>query len=512
MSEQLADTVLETSVADAGADVDKIFSDIQSLNERPEFREIVVKNDLEDEEHLEGSSSIGLAMLVRKLLEKQDVNPGSVSKKTVEDLIAELDSIISSQVDEIIHHPEFQKMESAWRELNFLLERTDFSENISVEIISISKDELKQDFEDNVEIIESGLYKKVYTDEFGQYGGKPFAAILGAYRFDKSAEDMKLLSNVASVSAMSHSPFISSIDSKFFGLNSFEELENIRDFESEMEGSRYRHWNSFRESDDSRNVGLCMPRFLLREPYSRENPIKSFQYNETTEGFNANYLWGNAAFAFSTRIVESFAKYRWCPNIIGPQSGGAVEDLPIELRVKSGLEFRKGPTESLVSDRQEYMLSELGFIPLTVRKGAEKACFFSASSTQKAKYFGNDPEDKVKEVNYKLGGQLPYLFVVNRLAHYLKVLQRENLGSWKSRKEIEEELNKWIRSYVSDQENPSPSIRSQRPLRHAKISVTSDMELGAGWYKVDLAVTPHFKYMGASFTLSLASKIEGEDE
>jgi type VI secretion system protein ImpC len=354
------------------------------------------------------------------------------------------------------------------------------------------------------------LYHHVYVNEYGQYGGKPYGSIIGAYDFDRSQEDMNLLKRLAAVGAMAHAPFLGNVSSKFFGLDSFDNLQQIKDLESELENPKYRHWNSLRESDDSRNIGLCMPRFLLREPYNVENPVKSFQYTETTSGENKNYLWGHASFAFATRLLDSFAQYRWCPNIIGPQSGGTVDDLPVHMINENGLESMYGPTETVLSDRYEFVLSELGFIPLAVKKGTEKACFFSASSIQKPKYFGNDEESKIKEVNYKLGTQLPYLFVINRLAHYLKVLQRENLGSWKSRTEIENELNKWLRQYISDQENPSPAIRSQRPLRSAKITVEEDLDLGAGWYKINMAVTPHFKFMGANFTLFLSSKLDGE--
>jgi type VI secretion system protein ImpC len=486
----------------------KLVEEIEIAEENAESFYDIVSNANADDESREQTEK-GVATFLKAMM---DGSSGSdrVSKKAVENVIAQIDKIVSKQMDEIIHSDEFQKIEQAWKELEFLVKKTDFAENITIDVINISKEALIADFEDNAEPINSGLYEKVYIEEYGQYGGKPYGAIVGAYVFDRSAEDMTLLGNLASVSAMSHAPFVGNVGAKFFGLNSMADLAKITDLESELEGPKYKHWNNLRENDDARNVGLCAPRFMLREPYGVENPAKTFAYSEGFSG-DKDYLWGNASFAFATRLTESFASFRWCPNIIGPTSGGSVNNLNVHTFEEDGIEGARGPTEAIISDRQEYSLSELGFIPLAVRKGSANACFFSASSIQKAKYFGNDEESKIKAMNYKLGAELPYLFVINRLAHYLKVLQRENLGSWKSRREIEEELNKWIRQYVSDQENPSPSIRSQRPLRSAKITVTENSDLGAGWYKIDMAVTPHFKFMGANFTLFLESNIESQE-
>ncbi len=220
-----------------------------------------------------------------------------------------------------------------------------------------------------------------------------------------------------------------------------------------------------------------------------------------------HYLWGNTAFAFATRLTDSFAKYRWCPNIIGPQSGGAVEDLPVHVFESMGALQSKIPTEVLITDRKEFELAEEGFIALTMRKGSDNAAFFSANSIQKAKIFPNTKEGKEAETNYKLGTQLPYMMIINRLAHYVKVLQREQIGAWKERQDLERELNAWIKQFVADQENPPADVRSRRPLRAAKIEVM-DVEGNPGWYQVSLAVRPHFKYMGANFELSLVGRLD----
>ena len=312
---------------------------------------------------------------------------------------------------------------------------------------------------------------------------------------------------MGSLGAMTHAPFLAAAGPQFFGVSDYSDLPQIKELDSLFEGPQYAKWRGLRDSDEARNVGLCMPRFMLRTPYGEDNPIREFDYQENAAGDKSRYVWGNAALAFAGRLTESFASFRWCPNIIGPTAGGAVKDLPVHAVDMDGQENLVGPVEAPVSDRREYELSEMGFIPLTLRKGSDNAAFFSANSIQKPRFFGTDEEGRQAELNFRLGTQLPYLFIVNRLAHYVKVLQRENLGSWKSRAELENELNKWLRQYVADQENPSPATRSQRPLRRAELTV-SEVEGEAGWYKVDLQVTPHFKFMGANFTLSLSGMLD----
>ncbi|CAM2836819.1 type VI secretion system contractile sheath large subunit [Moritella viscosa] len=448
----------------------------------------------------------GVEAFIAELLSHNAVE--KVEQSLVDLMISDIDAKLSSQVDAILHNEEVQAIESTWRGLKYLVDHTDFRENIQIELISAKKDEVLDDFDDAPEVVKSGLYKQIYTREYGQFGGKPVGAVICDYQFDSSSPDMKLLEYMSNVGAMSHAPFISSVSAKFFGVDSYEELPNLKDLKSVFEGPQYTKWRGLREHEDARYLGLCASRFMLRSPYSVEdNPIKSFDYNETVTDSHNNYLWGNSAFAMASKIAESFAKYRWCPNIIGPQSGGAVFDLPIHNFESMGQIETKIPTEILISDRREYELAEEGFIALTMRKGSDNASFFSANSVQKPKVFPNTPEGKAAEMNYKLGTQLPYMFIINRLAHYIKVLQREQIGSWKERSDLEIELNKWIRQYVSDQENPPAEVRGRRPLRAAKINV-SEVDGDPGWYKVSLSVRPHFKYMGASFDLSLVGKLD----
>ena len=449
----------------------------------------------------------GIQAFVSQLLEPQR-SVERVTQATVDDMIAELDKKLCAQVDAILHQADFQKMESAWRSLKFLVDRTNFRENIKIQMLSVSKEKLLDDFQDSADITNSGLYKNLYTAEYGQFGGQPFGAMIGNYEFGPGGQDIKLLQYVASVSAMGHAPFIAATAPQFFGVDSFDQLPNLKDMSSIFEGPQFVKWNSFRESEDARYVGLTLPHFLLRVPYSADTvPTKKFNYKEDVSAGNGDFLWGNAAFAFASRLTGSFADYRWCANVIGPQGGGTVEDLPVYTYESMGELQNKIPAEVLISERREFELAEQGFIALTMRKNSDNAAFFSANSAQKPKFFGNSKEGKEAELNYKLSTQLPYMFVVSRLAHYIKVIQRENIGTWKERGDLENELNMWIRQYVADMDNPGEGVRSRRPLRQAEITV-ADVEGEPGWYRVDLKVRPHFKYMGASFSLSLVGKLE----
>jgi type VI secretion system protein ImpC len=451
----------------------------------------------------------GIQALVKELLSPKHVGE-KVDKAFADALIAEIDEKISRQVDVILHNPDFQKLESAWRGLKFTVDRTDFRENCRIELLNVSKQDLMTDFEDAPEITKSGLYKIAYTAEYGTFGGKPYGSIFSNYEFGPGPQDVQLLANVAAVSAMAHAPFFAAAGPQFFGEKDYSKLPNLRDLHAIFEGPQYTKWQAFRESEDARYVGLLMPRFLLRLPYGNKTvPAKAFNYEEDVVGKHDAYSWGNSTYAFATRIADSFAKFRWCPNIIGPQAGGTVENLPLHQYEAMGEIQTKIPTEVQISERREFELSEEGFISLTFRKDADNACFFSANSTQKAKTFGQSEEGKNAELNYRLGTQLPYMFVVCRIAHYLKVLQREQIGTWKERLDLQNELNKWIGQYVADMDAVTPAIRGKRPLRQAQITV-EDVPGNAGWYKVDMKVRPHFKYMGAFFTLSLVGKLDKE--
>ena len=481
----------------------------QSLVQVSLLDEIIQATHLKPADEAYSITRKGVEALVAQLLEPGN-ETAKVSKAGLDDMIAEIDRKLSLQVDEVLHNSEFQKLESTWRSLQFLVDRVDFRENVKIEVLNVTKEELMEDFEDAPEVVKSGLYQTVYSAEYGQFGGKPYACLIGNYEFGAGPQDIRLLQHTAAVAAMSHTPFLAATAPEFFGVDDFNTLPNLKDIKSILEGPQYLKWQAFRETEDARYVGLTLPRFLLRLPYGPDTaPVKSFNYQENVAASHDHYSWGNAAFAFASRVADSFAQFRWCANIIGPQGGGAVEDLPLHQYEAMGAMQTKIPTEVLISERREFELAEEGFIALTMRKGSDNAAFFSANSVQKPKYFGSTAAGKEEELNYKLGLQLPYMFIVSRLAHYLKVIQREHIGTWKERGDLEQELNSWIRQYVSDMDNPMPGVRSRRPLRQAEV-VVEEVPGEAGWYRVSLKVKPHFKYMGAYFTLSLVGKLDKE--
>ncbi len=424
----------------------------------------------------------------------------------IDAMIADLDERIGRQVDEVLHDPAVQRCEAAWRGLRFLVDRTDFGQNIRIDVLDVGKAQLLADFEDTPDLVQSGLYRLVYTNEYGTFGGQPFGAIIADYAFANTPQDLLLLRRIAAVSANAHAPFIAAAAPQFFGLRANTELAHLGSIDDLFAAQQYAKWRAFRGTEDARYVGLTTPRFLLREPHSGATGLRSFAYQERI-GTHEHLTWGNAAFAFATRLVDSFARWRWCTNIVGPTGGGIVPGLvrpafagtaPFESRI---------PTEVMLPERCDYGLSEHGFIPLVALPGNGQAGFFSANSCQAARTFGNSAAGREASLGHRLGTQLPYMFIINRLAHYLKVMQREQIGTGKTRTDIEAELGRWISQYVVDMENPDAATRRTNPLRMAQVKVEENPG-NAGWYTVHLQIRPHFKYMGAAFTLTLVGKLD----
>ena len=475
------------------------------------LHEILAETNKRPGEEAYEDAKRGLQAVVAQIVSHRDkADVSTIDKALVDMFIAEIDVKLSAQIDEILHHPMFQRLESAWRGLKFLVDRVDFRENTKVELLNCSKEDLLHDFEDTPEIPKSGMYKTVYSAEFGTFGGRPYAGIFSNYEFGPGPQDIALLQKCASVATMAHAPFFASAGPAFFGLKDYLNLPNLKDLRSLFEGPQYTKYNAFRETEDARYVGLLLPGFLLRLPYGPGTvPVRAFNYEEDVVGRHEAYLWGSPTYAFATRLADSFAKYRWCPNIVGPIAGGTVENLILHNYDTMGEIQAKIPTEIMVTEHREFELSEQGFIALTYRKDTEDACFFSAASVQKPKTFLNTDEGRQAEMNYRLGTQLPYMFIICRISHYLKVLQREQIGTWKERQDLENELNNWLGQFVADMEVASAAVRARKPLRRAKVTV-SDVPGTAGWYRVDLQVRPHLKYMGASFALTLVGKLDKE--
>lgn len=438
-----------------------------------------------------------------KEIAQQEEKPEKIGRQLIDDMISTFDKKLSDQVSEIMHHEKFQELESAWRGLWYVVDNTNFNAKITIELLNLSKDDLVEDLEEGP--LSSGLFHHTYHQEYDQAGGEPCGAIIGNYSFNKSQADMDLLNKVSSVAAASHCPFIGAISHQFLGLDSSTSLHKIKKVSDLLGQDEYVKWRAFRDSEDSRYVGLTFPRFLLRAPYDpTENPgSKEFDFVENVTGQDhERYLWGNASFAFATRLTQSFAKNGWCVNIRGPQSGGIVEDLPLHLYEAEGDRKQKIPTEVIISDSRELELAEAGFMPLTFYKGRDYACFFSAQSAQRPKRY-TTPE---ATANAKLSANLPYLFLACRLSHYLKVIQRENIGSLKEGRDLEVELNDWIKRLVTDMPGAGPELKAKRPLKQAQIHV-SDIAESPGWYNVEMNIRPHFQLEGMDMSLSLVSKM-----
>ena len=451
------------------------------------------------------SERIGAALRVFiRSVQDSSASIDRIDRAAIESQVAWIDRIISAQLDEIVHSAPFQELEAQWRQLRFLVDRTDFRKNVKVEILDVSKQELQEDFEDSPEIVQSGLYKHVYVDEYDTPGGEPYVAIVSSYEFGSGAQDIGLLSDISRVAASAHCPFVGSVGPKFFGKPSIHDLPRIDDLESYLDRAEYIKWRGFRDSEDSRYVGLVLPRFLLRLPYDPErNPVPEFRYEESVTGADHDkYLWGNASFAFAANMVRSFVDNGWCVQIRGPESGGKVEDLPIHtFDVGKGAQL-KIPTEILIPETREFEFACQGFIPFSYYKNRDYGCFFSANSARRPEEF----DDPSVTANERINARLPYIFLTARLAHYLKVLQRENIGATKAASTLEQELNNWIKGLVTEMKNPGPELAATHPLSQGKVTVAENPD-NPGFFRVVLSVMPHFQVEGIDVSLSLVSKM-----
>jgi type VI secretion system protein ImpC len=419
--------------------------------------------------------------------------------------IAQIDHLISIQLNEILHHEQFQKLEASWRGLKYLLDQSETGSNLKVKVLNVSKKELLRDLQRAPEFDQSALFKKVYEEEFGVFGGSPFAALVGDYEFGRGPEDIELLEKISNVAAAAHAPFLSAASPEMFNLDSFTQLDAPRDMGKVFDTTEYAKWKSFRASEDSRYVALTCPRILLRLPYGKETKtVEGFGFEEHVGGADHHkYLWGNAAYALAARMTRAFALYGWCAAIRGVEGGGLVEGLPVHnFYTDSGDVAMKCPTETPITDRREKELADLGFVPLVHCKGTDYAAFFSVQSCNKPKLYDSDAAN----ANARLAAQLPYIMAVSRFAHYLKAMMRDKIGSFASRSECERWLNKWITNYVTPDDNASPATKAQYPLRDARIEV---MEIPgkAGAYRAVAFLRPHFQLDELTVSLRLVAEL-----
>jgi type VI secretion system protein ImpC len=419
--------------------------------------------------------------------------------------IAQIDHLLSIQVNEILHHESFQKLEASWRGLKYLLDQSETNDKLKIKVLNVSKRELLKDLQRAPEFDQSALFKKVYEEEYGVFGGAPFAAMIGDYQFGKGPEDIELLERISQTAAGAHAPFLSAASPEFFNLESYATLDAPRDLSKVFDSTEYAKWKSFRQSEDSRYVGLTAPRMLLRLPYGKKTKqVDAFQYEEDVDGTDHNkYLWGNSAYALGTRLTNAFALYGWCAAIRGVEGGGLVEGLPVHnFYTDDGDLAMKCPTEVQITDRREKEMADQGFIPLVHSKNNDFAAFFSVQSCQKAKLYDKDAAN----ANARLSTQLPYIFAVSRFAHYLKCMMRDKLGSFMSRTDCERFLNQWIQLYVTPDDTASPTVKASHPLREARIDV-AEVPGKPGVYRATAFLRPHFQLDELSVGLRLVADL-----
>lgn len=419
--------------------------------------------------------------------------------------IAQIDHLISLQLNEIMHAPEFQKLEGTWRGLRYMLGQSETSDMLKIKILNVGKKDLLRDLQRAPEFDQSALFKKVYEEEYGVFGGAPFGALVGDYEFDKSGQDIELLEKIAQVAAASHAPFITGASPDMLNLESFTQLDSPRDLAKVFDTTEYARWKAFRQSEDSRYVALALPRMLLREPFGPNNvPVDAFNYDERVDGTDHDrYLWGNAAWALGARVTNAFALYGWCACIRGVESGGMVEGLPTHnFRTDSGDVAMKCPTETPITDRREKELADLGFAPLVHQKGSSNACFFSVQSAQKPKIYTSD----AATANARISAQLPYIFAVSRFAHYLKAMMRDKIGGYMSKSEAQSFLNTWIANYVVGNDDAPLSVKAKRPLKEANVEV-QEVPGKPGAYRAVAFLRPHFQLDELSVSMRLVADL-----
>ncbi len=419
--------------------------------------------------------------------------------------IAQIDRIISMQLNEVMHHPDFQKLEGSWRGLQYLVFQTETSERLKLRVMNVSKKDLLKDMERATEFDQSALFKKIYEEEFGTFGGASYGAMIGDYEFTNHPQDMALLEKVSQVAAAAHSPFIAAASAKLFNLESFTDIGIPRDLAKTFQTVEYAKWKSFRDSEDSRYVGLAMPHILMRLPYGQDFvPVETFNYEEGVDGTDhSKYLWGNAAYALGTRLTEAFAKYGWTAAIRGVEGGGLVQGLPVHtFKTDEGEVALKCPTEIAITDRREKELADLGFIPLLHCKGTDYAAFFSTQTANKPKLYDTDSAN----ANARLSSQLQYILAVSRFAHYLKSIMRDKIGSFMTRKNCEDFLNRWISNYVLLDDDAGQEAKARFPLREARVDV-SEIPGKPGAYRAVAFLRPHYQLDELTISLRLVANL-----
>ena len=419
--------------------------------------------------------------------------------------ISQIDKLISMQLNEVMHNPEFQKLEGSWRGLHYLVHQSETGERLKIRVMNVSKKDLLKSMEKASEFDQSSIFKKVYEEEYGMFGGAAYGALIGDYEFSNHPQDLALLEKISEVAAAAHAPFISSASPRLLNLDSFTDIGIPRDMAKIFQSVEYAKWKSFRDSEDSRYVALALPHVLMRLPYGKENvPVEAFDFEEGVDGTDSSkYLWGNAAYALGTRLTDAFAKYHWCAAIRGVEGGGLVEGLPVHtFKTDEGDVALKCPTEIAITDRREKELADLGFIPLVHCKGTDYAAFFSTQTANKPKVYDTD----FANANARLSSQLQYILAVSRFAHYMKAIMRDKIGSFMTRKNTEDFLNRWISNYVLLDDDAGQEMKAKFPLREARVDV-SEIPGKTGAYRAVAFLKPHYQLDELTVSLRLVADL-----
>jgi type VI secretion system protein ImpC len=419
--------------------------------------------------------------------------------------VAQIDHLVSIQLNEILHNAQFQKLEASWRGLKYLLDQSETGTQLKIRVLNTSKKDLLRDLQRAPEFDQSAMFKKVYEEEYGIFGGEPIGALVGDYEFSKHPEDMELLEKVSQVAAAAHAPFLSAASPELLNMESYTNLDQPRDIGKIFDSTEYAKWKGFRESEDSKYVALTCPRVLMRLPYGRDTaPIEGFNFEEGVDGTDhSKYLWGNAAYALASKMTQAFATYGWCVAIRGVEGGGLVEGLPSHtFRTDQGDVALKCPTEIAITDRREKELADQGLVPLVHCKGTDKAAFFSIQSGNKPKLYDSDSAN----ANARLSAQLPYMMSTCRFAHYLKAMMRDKIGGFMSRDDCQRFLNRWISKYVTQDDKAGPATKAKFPLREARVDV-EEIKGKPGAYRAVAYLRPHFQLDEINVSLRLVADL-----
>lgn len=466
----------------------------------------LIKEGLEFDASVKRDEDRFLSGLAALLMNIDTSQPGKFDKAAVLKVLGRIDEIVTAQVNEVLHHPKFQALESTWRGLDDLIRNTNFRANIIIDMLDVRKEELLDDFDSNsVDITGSAIFKKLYIAEYDQYGGKPYGGVVGLYEFTHTPKDEFLLKIASKICAASHAPFVSAISPEFFGCESVSELAAIKDLEALVNQPSYSSWNALRDTPEAAYLGLTLPRYVLRLPYDPVlNPAKGgFNFKESVRGdVDGEYLWGNSAILFAKNMIKSFETSGWCQYLRGPKGGGLVTGLPVHTFNLRGEDEIKIPVEMVIPDYRELEFANSGFMPLVYRKGTGDACFFSAQSLKKPKAF----KDAKDSENSQLVTNLSYTFSITRLAHYVKCMMRDNIGSTADATYIKTQLENWIFQYVTEITNPDDLTLRYYPFKAASVDVV-ERPGQIGWYDCQLAVLPHIQFEGIDVELRMDARL-----